>query len=50
MEKYNIIIFVKIIIKVIIGTLKRCDNFNKLFVKSNPLSAFKSYFQNEEKL
>ena len=44
MEKYNIIVFVQILIKVVIGTLKRCGIlFNKLFIKSNPLSAFKSY-------
>ena len=41
--------FVKILIKVIIRTLKRCGSlFNKLLMKSNPLPLFKSYCKNGE--
>ena len=49
MEKYDIIIFVRILIKLIIGTLKRYGNlFNKLLIKSNIPPTFKRYCQNRE--
>ena len=48
-EKYDIIIFVKILIKVIIETLKGCDSlFNKLLIKSIPYLFLKDTVKTEK--